>query len=83
MPYHLTFCRVPPRASIPPFRTSSLSNIQELANKGRLQTIDDDIVLLVRNPPPPPLDAPSSVGRAVCLLNDESVRIYMPPLMHL
>ena len=51
--------------------------IQELAGKRRLRTTDADIVLLVRNPTPPPTPgAPSSVGRAVCLLNDEPVRIY-------
>ena len=31
----------------------SLSDIQELADKGRLHTTDDDIVLLVRNPTRP------------------------------
>ena len=63
----------------------SLSDIQELAGKGRLHTTDNDIVLLVRNPPPPPPppppDAFSSVGRAACLLNDEPVRIYVLLLM--
>ena len=59
----------------------SISDIQELPSKGRLHTTDDDIVLLVRNPPPP-LDAPSSVGRAIGLLNDEPIRIYVPQLMH-
>ena len=54
-----------------------LSDIQELAGKGRIQTDDDDIVLLVRNPtlPPPRSDKPNSVGRAACLLNGEPVRI--------
>ena len=44
----------------------SLSDIKELAGKGRLQTTDDDIVLLVRNPTLPPTrpDKPNSVGRA-------------------
>ena len=60
----------------------SLSDIQALTNTGRLHTIDDDIVLIVRNPTPPPtLDAPSSLGPAAYLLNDELVCIFMPPLM--
>ena len=60
----------------------SLSDIQELAGKGRLHTTDDDIALLVRNPTPPPRSAKAnSVGRAGCLLNDEPVRIYVPLLM--
>ena len=60
-----------------------LSDIQELAGKGRLHTTDDDIVLLIRNPTLPPTrsDKPNSVGRAACLLNDEPVRIYVPLLM--
>ena len=59
----------------PSHQRPSVSDIQELAGNGRLHTSDVDIDLLVRNPPPP--DAPSSVGRAVCLLNDESVLIYV------
>ena len=61
----------------------SLSDIKELAGKGRLHTTDDDIVLLVRNPALPPTrsDKPNSVGRAACLLNDEPVRIYVSLLM--
>ena len=62
----------------PSHNRPSLSDIQELAGKGRLHTINDGIVLLVRNPPP---DAPSSTGRAACLLNDEPARIYVPLLM--
>ena len=38
----------------PSHKCPSLSDIQELAGKGRLQTTDDDIVLLVCNPTPPP-----------------------------
>ena len=61
----------------------SFSDIQELAGKGRLHATDDDIVLLVRNSTPPPTtDELSSVGRAACLLNGESIRIYVPLLMH-
>ena len=61
----------------------SLSDLKELAGKGRLHTTDDDIVLLVCNPtlPPTRFDKPNSVGRAACLLNDELVRIYVPLLM--
>ena len=61
----------------------SLSDIKELASKGRLHTTDDDMVLLVRNPTLPPTRPakPNSVGRAACLLNDEPVRIYVPLLM--
>ena len=61
----------------------SLSDIQELAGKGRLDTTDDDIVLLVRNTtlPPTSSDKPNAVERAACLLNDEPARIYVPLLM--
>ena len=61
----------------------SLSDIQELAGKGRLHTTDDDVVLLVRNPTPPPKtsDEPGSAGQAACLLNDEPIRINVPLLM--
>ena len=61
----------------------SLSDIQELAGKGRLPTTDDDIVPLVRNPtlPSTSSDKPNSVERAACLLNDEPVRIHVPLLM--
>ena len=50
----------------PSHKRPSLSDIQELADKGRLHTTDDDIVLLVRNPTPPPTMSarPSSVGHA-------------------
>ena len=67
----------------PSSRRPSLSDIQKLANKGRLHTTDDDIVLLVRNPTLPPTrsDKPNSVGRVACLPNDEPVRIYVPLLM--
>ena len=61
----------------------SLSDLKELAGKGRLHKTDDDIVLLVRNPTLPPTrsEKPISVGRADCLLKDEPVRIYVPLLM--
>ena len=77
LPHDVLWCYTP--------RTSvlSLSSIQDLANNSRLHTTDDDIVLLVRNSPPPPaLDAPSSVKRAACLLNDEPVRIYIRATAH-
>ena len=65
----------------PSHQRPSLLDIQELAGKGRSRTTDD-IVLLVRNPPPAPTpNAPSSVRRAACLLNDEPVRICVPLLM--
>ena len=65
----------------PSHQSPSLSDIQELAGKVRLRTTDDDIALLVRNPPPPPPDAPRSVGRVACLLNDEPIHIYVPLFM--
>ena len=72
-------------ACYPSHKRPPLSDTQELAGKGRLHTIDDDIVLLVRNPTLPPTrsDKPNSVGRAACLLNDEPVRIYVPLFMRL
>ena len=55
----------------PSHQRPSLSDIQELAGKGRLRTPDDDIVLLVCNSPLQTMTGPpSSVGRAACLLND-------------
>ena len=67
----------------PSHNRPSLSDIQELAGKGRLHTINDGIVLLVRNPTPPLTTSadPSSVGRAACLLNVEPICIYIPLLM--
>ena len=67
----------------PSHKRPSLSDIQELAGEGRLHTTDDDIVLLVHNPTLPSTrsDKPSSVGRAVCLLNDGPVGIYVSLLM--
>ena len=64
-------------ACYPSHKRPYLSDIQELAGKGRLHTTDDDIALLVRNPTLPPTRSgePNSVGRAACLLNDEPVRI--------
>ena len=58
----------------------SLSDLKGLAGKGRLHTTDDDNVLLLRSRTLPPTrsDKLNSVGRAACLLNDESVRIYVP-----
>ena len=60
-------------ASYRSHKRPSLSDIQELVGKGRLDTTDDDSVLLVRNPTLPPTtpDKPDSMGRAACLLNDE------------
>ena len=84
---YIAICRpsaLPPDflSCYPSHQRPSLSDIQELAGKGRSHTTDDDIVLLVRNPtPPPPPDEPSSVGRAACLLNDEPIRIYVPLIM--
>ena len=70
-------------ACYPSHKRPSLSDIKELAGKGRLHTTDGDIVLFVRNPtlPPSRSDTPYSVGRAACLLNNEPVRIYVPLLM--
>ena len=52
----------------------SLLDIQELADKGRLHTSDDDIVIFVFNPTPPPTpDEPCSVEQAACLQNDEPI----------
>ena len=71
-------------ACYPSHKRPSLSDIQELAGKGRLHTTDDDIVRLVHIPillPPTKSDKPNSVGRASCLLNDEPVRIFVPLLM--
>ena len=70
-------------ACYPSHKRPSLSDIQELAGKGRLHTTDDDIVLLARNPTLPPIrsDKPNSVGRVDCLLNDEPARIYVPQLI--
>ena len=66
----------------PSHRRRFLSNIQELAGKGRLHTTDDGIAFLVRNSTPPRTpDEPISVGRATCLLNDEHIRIYAPLFM--
>ena len=63
---------------LPLAQASSLSDLNELAGKGRLHTTDDDIVLLVRNPTllPTRSDKPNYVERAACLLNDEPVRVY-------
>ena len=58
----------------------TLSDIQELAGKGRLHSTDDDIVLLPTLPPTRS-DKPNSVGRVASLLNDELVCIYVPLLM--
>ena len=66
-------------ACYPSHKRLFLSDIQELAGKGRLHITDEDIVLLVRNPtlPLPRSDKPNSVERAACFLNDEPVRIYV------
>lgn len=64
----------------PSHQRPSLSDVQELARKGGLHTLDDDIVLLVGNLPPP-RGSPNSVGRAACLLNNEPLRIFAPLLL--
>ena len=91
MPRHdaLRFYRPP--SILPPdglacylsYKRPSLSDLKELAGKGRLHATDDDIVLLVRNPKLPPTrsDKPNSVVRVACPLIDEPVRIYVPLLM--
>ena len=69
-------------SSFPSHQRPSFSEIQELAGKGRLHTTDDGTVLLVRQPTPQP--APYSqrpVGRAVCLLTDGPICIYVPLIM--
>ena len=68
---------------LPLAKGPSFSDIQELAGKGRLHTIDDEIVLLIHNPilQPTRSDKQYSVGRAACPLNDEPVLIYVPMLM--
>ena len=68
----------------PSQKRPSHSDIQERAGEGRLHTTNDNIVLLVRNPTPPltTFAEPSSVGRAVFLLNYKPIRIYVPLLMH-
>ena len=59
------------------------SEVQDLASKGRLHTTDVGIDLLVRQSSPPlePGTQPT-MGRTVCLLNHEPIRIYLPLLMH-
>ena len=59
-------------AFYPSHKRPSLSDIQDLAGKGRLHTTDDDIVLLICHPTLPPTrsDKPNSVGRLACLLNE-------------
>lgn len=67
---------------VPLTRRPSLLEIRELANKGRLHIDDDGLALLVRKQtkaPSPPHHRPG--GRAARLLNDESLRIYVPMLM--
>ena len=75
-------CHLDCLSCYPSHKRPSLSDIQELAGKGRLHTTYGGIVLLARNSTaPPPPDTPSSVGRAACLVNNEPVRIYAPLLM--
>ena len=54
--HYINICRpstlTPDFLSCYPSHSPSVSDIQELAGKGRLHTTDDDIVLLVRNPTP-------------------------------
>ena len=66
-----------PSHQCPPF-----SEVQELANKSRLHTIDPGIVLLFRHAYPPlSSDAQRSVGRTASLLNHEPIRVYVRLLM--
>ena len=68
----------------PSHQRPSFSEIQVLAGEGRLHTTDDGTVLLARQPTPqPPFDSQRPVGCAVCLLNDEPVRIYISLSMNL
>ena len=46
----------------PSHKRPSLSDIQELAGRGRLHTADDDIVLLVRDTTPPPTTSDEPVS---------------------
>ena len=46
----------------PSHQRPSLSDIQELAGKGRLHTTNDDIALLVGNPTPPPTSDAAVAG---------------------
>ena len=64
-------------ACYPSYKRPFLSDIKELAGKGRLHTTDGDIVLLLCNPtlPPSRSDKLNSVGRAACLLNSEPLSI--------
>ena len=55
----------------PPF-----SDVQELANKGKLHTTDAGIVLLVRKPSLPLASGTQRpMGRTASFLNDEPIRI--------
>ena len=54
--------------------------MQEVAGKGRLRTIDEDIVLLIRNPTPAHYSL-RPAGPAACLSGDETICIYVPILM--
>ena len=66
----------------PSHQRPSFSEIQDFASKDLLHTTDDGTVLLVRQPTPQPApDSQRSVGRAVGMLNDEPIRIYVPLLM--
>ena len=67
---------------VPLTRRPSLLEIRELANKGRLHIDDDGLALLVRKQTKAPSPSPHRPGeRAARLLNDESLRIYVPMLM--
>ena len=60
----------------------SFSEIHERADRGRLHTTDDGSVLFVRQPTQQlGPDSQRLVGRAACLLNYQSIRIYVPLLM--
>lgn len=61
----------------------SFSEVQELAGKGRLHTMQEGIVLIYRKLIPPLLPGASRpVGPAACLLSFKPIRIFVHLLMH-
>ena len=59
-----------------------LSEIHQLAGKGRLHATHGDTILLVRQPTPQPApDSQRPVGRGACLLNVEPLRFYVSLVM--
>ena len=60
----------------------SFSDVQELADKGQTHTTHHGVVLFLRQPSPPLApDSQRPVGRTACVLNNDSLRIYVPLLM--